>query len=104
MTLPLPRAALSRVRPLPRVLGAVRPPAITAANDDNPDPAGAALLRVALRLRLEHGPAAARHAQGRCERAFFAGDRPGYRWWREITRILDRALVGEHSRRSLPLD
>jgi hypothetical protein len=97
MSTPMLRAALPRAHARsfpPCALGA---PAQTPAaiNDDDPDPANAALLRAALRLRLGLGPSAASHAREQGERAFFAGDNDAYRWWRQITRTLDRAMVAD---------
>lgn len=64
-------------------------------NDNGADPQGDALLRAALRLFAEHGLGAGHRAQTEAEAAFFAGDRPRYRWWLSVTRALDRKLATE---------
>ncbi|KPP94964.1 hypothetical protein [Erythrobacter sp. HL-111] len=61
-----------------------------------------AVLRAALRHFAEHGLGAARAARARAEAAFFAGDRPAYDWWLEITRTLDRRLALEVAGESGP--
>jgi hypothetical protein len=66
-----------------------------AANDNHALPSEDALLRAALRHFAEHGLAAAAHARGQAEAAFFAGDRNAYRWWLGICRTLDRRLARE---------
>lgn len=93
-----PSPAAPAAAPLARLIS--RPArAERAANDDNPDGDGEALLRAALRLFAEHGLGAARHAQSRAEAAFFAGERESYRWWLAVTRTLDRKLALELSGR-----
>ncbi|HUQ12813.1 MAG TPA: hypothetical protein VM055_00875 [Novosphingobium sp.] len=93
-----PSPAVPAAAPLARLIARpVRDP--NAANDDDSDGDGDALLRAALRLFAEHGLGAARHAQARAEAAFFAGEREGYRWWLAVTRTLDRKLALELSGR-----
>jgi hypothetical protein len=74
---------------------AVGAPPAQPANDDGADPDGDALLRAALRLFAQHGLGAGHRAQTEAEAAFFAGDRPRYRWWLAVTRALDRQLAVE---------
>ena len=67
----------------------------------NDNPAGVddeALLQAALRHFADHGLAAARQARIRAETAFFAGNRPAYRWWLGICRILDQRMAREMER------
>jgi hypothetical protein len=77
-----------------------------AANDnpcDETDLTGALggqdfMLKAALRHFAEHGLGAAREARKQAERAFFAGDGQGYRWWLGVCRALDRRLAADLDR------
>lgn len=64
-----------------------------AANDNGLEPLNAALLRAALKHFARYGLGAAENARAEAERAFFADDREGYRWWLEICRALDRRMA-----------
>ena len=84
-----PPLASGRVEP---ILGEAPP----AANDDTAEAAlDEQLLRAALRLTGERGSAAARFAHASAEQAYFAGGGAPYRWWLELTRVLDRMLAAE---------
>lgn len=52
------------------------------------------LLRDALKHFARHGLGGAETARRAAERAFFAGDRPGYDYWLGICRTLDRRMAG----------
>ena len=68
-----------------------------AANDNGPEPLGDTLLRAALLHFARYGLGAAREARAEAERALAAGDRNGYRWWRDICRALDRRMAADLS-------
>lgn len=72
---------------------------LPVANDNNADRAEDALMRAALRHFGEHRLGAGQRAAEAAEAAFFAGDRPGYDWWRSVCRALDRRLAMELGRR-----
>lgn len=74
-----------------RVMGA--PARLRAANDNVIGICSDRLLKAALRHFADHGLGAADHAQALAKRAFFAGDRDGYRWWLAICRTLDRRMA-----------
>ena len=63
------------------------------ANDNPSADRNDKLVYEALRHFAQHGIAAARHAKGRAEEAFFAGDREAYDWWLGICRQLDRRMA-----------
>jgi hypothetical protein len=66
---------------------------LEAANDNGDGIANDKMLRAALRHFAAHGLGAAEAARSNAERAFFAGDRAGFRWWLGICRILDRRMA-----------
>lgn len=66
---------------------------LRAANDNIHGTSNDALLKAALRHFAEHGLCAAEQARKNAERAFFAGDRPTYRWWLAICHALDRRMA-----------
>jgi len=71
-----------------------------AANDNHFGIARNLVLKAALRHFAAHGLAAAERARANAEKAFFDGDRQGYRWWLSICHTLDRrmaAAVGVHA-------
>jgi hypothetical protein len=70
-----------------------------AANDNVQGTSNDKLLKAALRHFAEHGLCAAEHARENAESAFFAGDRPGYRWWLAICHTLDRRMADAVSAR-----
>jgi hypothetical protein len=72
---------------------------LRAANDNLHGTSNDRLLRAALRHFAEHGLCAAEQARENAERAFFAGDRPGYRWWLAICHTLDRRMADAVSAR-----
>ncbi len=91
-------AARSRApSPLARVLGS--PLYQIAVNDNGLPLTDDAVLRAALRHFARYGLAAASHARDNAERAFFAGDRSGYRHWLAICRALDRRMASAISAR-----
>lgn len=63
------------------------------ANDNPVSNRNDRLVYEALRHFATHGLAAARHAKGRAEEAFFEGDREAYDWWLGICRQLDRRMA-----------
>lgn len=81
-----------RCDPLARVLASANM-APAASNDNGQEPAGAAMLEAALRHFALHGLGAAHAARLSAQRAFFAGDRTGYRWWLGICQLLDRRMA-----------
>lgn len=52
----------------------------------------------ALKHFATHGLGAAQAARRHAERAHFAGDRDGYRWWLGVCRTLDRRLAEQLDR------
>ncbi|MCB2075343.1 MAG: hypothetical protein H6917_08110 [Novosphingobium sp.] len=72
---------------------------LRAANDNMHGTSNDKLLKAALRHFAEHGLCAAEHARENAERAFFEGDRPGYRWWLAICHTLDRRMADAVSAR-----
>ncbi len=64
-----------------------------AANDNATGQLQNNLLRDALLHFARHGLGAAELAQREAERAFFAGDRDGYRHWLGICRALDQRMA-----------
>lgn len=72
---------------------------LRAANDNVQGTSNDRLLRAALRHFAEHGLCAAEQARENAERAFFAGDRPSYRWWLAICHTLDRRMADAVSAR-----
>lgn len=66
---------------------------LRAANDNMHGSSSDGLLKAALRHFAEHGLCAAEQARKNAERAFFAGDRPAYRWWLAICHTLDRRMA-----------
>lgn len=81
-----------RCDPLARALTSANE-APVASNDNRQEPASAAMLEAALRHFALHGLGAARAARHSAERAFFAGDGAGYRWWLGICQLLDRRMA-----------
>lgn len=79
---------------------AFAPPApATAANDNHLESLNETLLRAALKHFARYGLGAAENARAEAERAFFADDREGYRWWLSICRALDRRMADAVRRR-----
>ena len=73
---------------------AFAPPAPgTAANDNHTESLNETLLRAALKHFARYGLGAAENARAEAEKAFFADDREGYRWWLGICRALDRRMA-----------
>lgn len=72
---------------------------LRAANDNVHGTSNDRLLKAALRHFAEHGLCAAEQARENAERAFFAGDRPTYRWWLAICHTLDRRMADAVSAR-----
>jgi len=71
-----------------------------AANDNHYGIARNLVLKAALRHFAAHGLAAAERARENAEKAFFDGDRQGYRWWLSICHTLDKrmaAAAGVHA-------
>ena len=66
---------------------------LRAANDNMFGESSDMLLKAALRHFADHGLCAAEQARKNAERAFFAGDRPTYRWWLAICHTLDRRMA-----------
>lgn len=81
-----------RCVPLARML-APASDAPAASNDNDQEPASAAMLEASLRHFAVHGLGAARAAREEAERAFFAGDRARYQWWLGICQVLDRRMA-----------
>ena len=74
-----------------RIIGV--PARLRAANDNVRSACTDHMLRAALRHFADHGLGAAEQARIAAERAFFDGDREGYRWWLSICRALDRRMA-----------
>jgi len=70
-----------------------------AANDNAVRIGQDPLLRDALKHFAAHGLGAAEEARAQAERAFFRGDREGYRHWLAICRTLDRRIATNLARR-----
>ena len=64
-----------------------------AANDNQLESLNETLLRAALKHFARYGLGAAEQARAEAEKAFFADDREGYRWWLGICRALDRRMA-----------
>ena len=73
-----------------------------AANDNHVDSLNATLLRATLKHFARYGLSAAENARAEAERAFFADDREGYRWWLAVCRALDRRMAGALRARTEP--
>ncbi len=90
MTIHFAAARDARKSPVARALA--RPEVRTEAND-NGEAGQDLMLYAALRHFSEFGLSAPHQARERAKAAFFAGDRPGYDWWLEICRRLDKRMA-----------
>ena len=97
MTVHFAAARTAAANPLARMFTRRRP--AQAANDNYCGKGDDQLLHAALRHFAQHGMQAAHEARREAEKAFFAGERERYLWWRGVCRTLDRRMAQEIERR-----